>query len=70
MTTPCEPNCSKRECRHFLGVLPDDRLESPDIMICTAFPKGIPDVIAYGPNLHLKPFPGDHGIQFECDASK
>jgi hypothetical protein len=32
---------------------------------CAAFPNGIPDVIFYGRNPHIKPFPDDHGIQFE-----
>ena len=58
-----EPECSKRECVHFQGVSEGD--ESEQRCICTAFPDGIPDEIAYGANLHLTPFPGDHGIQFE-----
>jgi hypothetical protein len=33
---------------------------------CKAFPKGIPQEIYGGGNNHHKPFPGDHGIQFEC----
>lgn len=34
---------------------------------CAAFPKddSIPLVIWKGENPHLRPFPGDHGIQFE-----
>ncbi|WP_048183672.1 hypothetical protein [Methanosarcina siciliae] len=32
---------------------------------CDAFPDRIPDEIWRGDNDHKKPFPGDHGIQFE-----
>jgi hypothetical protein len=35
-------------------------------LVCEAFPvEGIPMEIGYGDNLHLDPFPGDHGIRFE-----
>lgn len=60
-----EPNCSKRDCKHFIGVDQPDGTEQTERVICEAFPEGIPDVIAYGDNLHLKPFEGDGGIQFE-----
>jgi len=36
--------------------------------VCAAFPDGIPNEIAYGKNKHAKPFPGDHGIQYEKGA--
>jgi hypothetical protein len=29
------------------------------------FPEGIPDAIAFGRVLHVRPYPGDHGIQYE-----
>ncbi len=33
--------------------------------VCDAFPDGIPVEIWKGDNNHTKPYPGDHGIQFE-----
>lgn len=33
--------------------------------ICSAFPYGIPEEIWRGDNDHKKPYPEDHGIQFE-----
>jgi hypothetical protein len=61
-----EPNCSKRRCVHFRL---EGRVEGmPPSPVCAAFPKGIPEEIAYGDNLHLEPYPGDHGIQYEAEA--
>ena len=65
-----EPNCSKRKCIHFLGVAQPDGTEMTERVICKAFPKGIPEEIAYGGNLHVKPYPGDKGIQFEKGETK
>lgn len=60
-----EPHCNMRACKHFVGVSQEDGTEMTEVVVCKAFPKGIPSEIAYGDNLHLAPFPGDHGIQFE-----
>lgn len=60
-----EPNCSKRHCKHFQGVRQPDGTEQSERVVCVAFSMGIPNVIAYGTNLHIAPYPGDNGIQFE-----
>ena len=57
-----EPNCFKRHCKHYLGVIQPDGTEMTERPACAAFPEGIPAVIAYGKNRHLKPLPrqGNH----------
>lgn len=66
-----EPNCHKRKCINFIGVKKDTPEDEPsEVVVCRAFPNGIPDVIAYGDNLHTKPFKGDNGIQFEETAKE
>ena len=54
-----EPECYRRKCIHFLGVIKPDgvEIEKGERVNCSAFPMGIPDEIAYGDNLHLKPLP-------------
>ena len=59
-----EPKCSIRKCVHLIGVK-NDGDETTERVVCKAFPDGIPGEIAYGDNLHIKPFKGDHGIQYE-----
>ena len=59
------PNCAFRNCKHFIG-RKNDGDEMTERVCCKAFPGKIPDGIAYGKNLHTKPYPGDHGIQFEA----
>ena len=68
-----EPKCFKRRCINFIGVKNTKALSKKRstvdgvILSCKAFPngKGIPFEIAYGKNLHLKPFKGDKGVRFE-----
>lgn len=61
-----EPNCSVRDCVHFVGVRRSDLdNESTERPVCKAFPDGIPDEIAYGSNEHLTPVAGDGGIVFQ-----
>lgn len=63
-----EPKCWTRKCKHFVGAK-NDGDETTERWICKAFLDGIPAKIAYGENMHDKPFPGDHGIQFERGGS-
>ena len=65
-----EPNCSKRNCKHFLGVVQPDGTEASERPNCKAFPRGIPDEIAYGNNKHDKSYPGDNGIRFNPAGAK
>ena len=60
-----EPRCYQRRCVYFWGVVQSDGTERTEVVACDAFPEGIPDKIAYGTNLHLRPVEGDNGIQYE-----
>jgi hypothetical protein len=59
MSSPIESICCS--CIHAKKYV-----KGPDIIRCDAFPTGVPKEIDGGGNNHHKPFPGDHGIQFEC----
>lgn len=65
-----QPQCSKRECVHwdetgdFISPTKDPRDEGT-IPVCRAFPKGIPDAIAWGDDPHTSPVEGDHGILYK-----
>jgi len=67
-----EPECYKRGCRHFIGVTHPDggEGEAGEYVYCKAFPKGIPDDIAFGSNLHNEPIDGDNGIQFKKSSEE
>lgn len=55
MTTYLPPICM--DCRFFR--------DNSDGFTCDAFPKGVPEPIIQSEHDHHKPYPGDHGIQFE-----
>ena len=48
-----EPNCYKRNCKYYIGVIQPDGTELTEINVCKAYPDGIPNEIAYGNDLHL-----------------
>ena len=61
-----EPNCFKRNCKHFEGVKWFGEEESSERNFCKAFPDGIPSEISYGNNEHLKVYPEqDNDIVYE-----
>ena len=57
-----EPRCSKRNCKHFQGVRQSDSTELTEVIVCKAFPNGIPAEIGYGENLHSEIYPGQTGV--------
>jgi hypothetical protein len=70
------PRCYERRCKHFQGVRQENEQEVGEVVICAAFPDGIPDTIAYGADLHVTPRSGqgndivyEQGTQAEMDAS-
>ena len=48
-----ESNCSKRNCKHYLGIRQKDGLEVNEVHHCSAFLEGIPKEIAFGKDLHV-----------------
>jgi len=57
MTTPESPPICYG-CARF-------KADNLDGLTCDAYPEGIPIEIITSEHDHRKPFPGDHGIQFE-----
>jgi len=60
------PKCFERSCIHFIGVTQPNGTEMTESVVCKAFPRGIPNQIAYGNNLHTKKYKDqDNKIIFE-----
>lgn len=57
--------CLCNLCKHRHGEDETERFLRPQILTCDAFPDGIPEEIAIGPEEHTRPSPGDHGLRFE-----
>ena len=57
------PKCfsDKRKCIHFLGVKQVDGTEESEILVCKAFPDGIPNDIAFGDDSHKEAKKGQKG---------
>lgn len=57
-----EPRCFTRGCRHLTGVrdlIAGD--ETTQVVVCQAFPRGIPERIAYGTDTHEAVWPTQVG---------
>lgn len=46
------PKCYERRCRHYIGVAQPDGTEESEMNVCRAFPRGIPEDIEDGRDLH------------------
>lgn len=65
------PNCWERGCKHFEGAHQPDGTEESEVVVCKAFPEGIPNEIAYGDDLHLKPWDSQkNNLTFEPTDSQ
>lgn len=49
-----EPECFKRQCKNYTGVIQPDGTEMTETNACKAYPAGIPADIAYGTDKHLR----------------
>ena len=57
-----QPRCWSRRCRHFGGVEEvGGEGEQFQVVVCPAFPRGIPERIAYGEDDHLTYVIGQEG---------
>lgn len=60
--TPIRSACQERNCARFF----EARVVAGRVVFkCQAFPKGIPQPIYLGENLHIDNYPGDDGLTYE-----
>jgi len=60
------PKCHERGCKHYIGVVQPNDEEKGEKPVCSAYPDGIPENIAYGNDKHLQPRKDqDNEIVFE-----
>jgi hypothetical protein len=64
-----EPRCRERQCKWFEGVRELEGTEASQVVVCPAYPKGIPSEIAYGPNKHLT-LRGDEEAQVHYEKAE
>jgi len=65
------PECYKRRCKHYIGVVKPDGTERTEHNVCAAFPEGIPKEISYGNNMHSKPLPKQgNNIVYEMESKE
>lgn len=63
-----EPKCRKRGCVYYGGIEQPDGTELSEQPVCLAFPKGIPEEIAFGDNKHSEPLPNQgNDIVFQAE---
>lgn len=55
-------------CLSCMHLHPEDW--SDTVPVCDAFPGGIPGEIIWWCADHTRPWPGDGGVQYECDGAE
>lgn len=58
------------DCTHFIGyragtTFDEHGIENKEVLVCVAFPDGIPPTVLKAQNFHRKPMKGDNNIQWQ-----
>lgn len=61
MTVPRVVYCQDAKCIHFMGA---KGVPNFPVFVCAAFPKGIPEEVLSGRNMHTSSIAGDGGVQY------